>query len=51
MIETLTDMKNQKNKQLQLIPIDANANHFQINGKSVSVTENGIRTRKNIYNY
>ena len=36
--------ENEKEKQLQLIPTDAN--HFQINGKNKSKTENGIRTRK-----
>ena len=38
MTETLADMKNQKIKQLQLISIDENANHFQIKGKDISVT-------------
>ena len=36
MIETLADMRNQKKKQNQLIPIDSSANYFQINGKKIS---------------
>ena len=49
MIEFLADMKKQKNKQLQLVPIDANANNFRISGKYVTVTENGTKVRYNIY--
>ena len=44
-------MKNQKSKQLLLIFIIANANQFQINGKNLSVTENGMKTINNIYNF
>ena len=51
MIETLADMRNQQNKQNQIIPIDASAKPFHINGKNVSVTENGIRMRNIIYNF
>ena len=46
-IENLADMKNQKNKQTQLIPKYAKENHFILNGEIVLVTENGITTRNN----
>ena len=51
MSETLADMNNQWNKQLHITPIDTNANYFLIKYKNVSVTEIGIRTRNNIYNF
>ena len=50
-LKTPGDMKNQKNKRSKLILIDANANHFQIYGKNVHVTEKGFRTRNNICNF
>ena len=44
-------MSNPKNKLLQIIPIDANANHFQLNCKNISVLENAIRRRNNFFNF
>ena len=48
-------MKNQKNwnqkKQLQIVPINANANPFEIYGRNVAVTKNDIRTRNIFQNF
>ena len=51
MFEILLLMSKRTNKQFELISVDPNSNKFKKNGVDVSLVPDGIKMKRNVYDF